>query len=575
MLYFVTLFIFNIVFNNLFLNSAFNRNIDITFDILNNLQNDFLSIGFPFLFTIDSLLISIFLSLILTGIIFKNFKIDNKTPDPIEVLRELGQLFLLYSGLLFSVFYLLRIYNLSRGIILFALVLYPIFTYMILYFFRFKELKSLSLKRIVSFSILLLLTFAVFYSRSFTNEELRIDSVTTTTTTTSTIFQPGIVETDCSPWLGSDNFDGCINGVEIFESTYFSESLNNVITHENDIYVLDVFGKVFKNTPENIFIDISNKVLNRFEFKGDSGLFSLAFHPDENYFIISYSNLENNLIFEKYLLDENKTPILSNSEIVYKIPNANCCHYSGNIIWSDFFSDFIISIGDMEHTDEPFENSKPLDTTSPVGKILLLNNEVSNPVLLASSNKIKPLKNIIAYGLRNPWKTYVYKNYLFIQDVGLSTEEELNILNLEDLEKTNKPFLLGWPHYEANIDNNVKYNEIYFYDNGVEKNINQFIDENTIFPNVFYTHVAPENYRAAIIGGEIIKDTGSKYYENYFFADYLSGEIFSYDFKNNRLKIIPLGESYTLITSLSIHPFISDAILISTSNGDLVQIKLP
>ena len=575
MLYFITLFIFNIVFNNLFLNSVFNRNIDITFDILNNLQNDFSSIGFPFLFTIDSLLISIFFSLILTGIIFKNFKIDNKTPDPIEVLRELGQLFLLYSGLLFSVFYLLRIYNLSRAIILLALVLYPIFTYLILYFFRFKKLKSLSLKRIISFSILILLVSGVVYSRSFTNEELRIDSVTTTTTTTSTIFQPSIVETDCSPWLGSDNFDGCINGVEIFESTYFSESLNNVITHKNDIYVLDVFGKVFKNTPENIFIDISDKVLNRFEFKGDSGLFSLAFHPDENYFIISYSNLENILIFEKYLLDENKTPILSNSEIVYKIPNANCCHYSGNIIWSDFFNDFIISIGDMEHTGEPFENSKPLDTTSPVGKILLLNNEVSNPVLLASSNKIKPLKNIIAYGLRNPWKTYVYENYLFIQDVGLSKEEELNILNLEDLKKTGIPFLLGWPHYEGNIDNNVKYNEIYFFDNGIEKNINQFIDENTIFPDVFYTHIAPENYRAAIIGGGIIKDTGSKYYENYFFADYLSGEIFSYDFKNNRLKIIPLGESYTLITSLSIHPFISDAILISTSNGDLVQIKLP
>ena len=575
MLYFVTLFIFNIVFNNLFLNSAFNRNIDITFDILNNLQNDFLSIGFPFLFTIDSLFISIFLSLILTGIIFKNFKIDNKTPDPIEVLRELGQLFLLYSGLLFSIFYLLRIYNLSRAIILLALVLYPILAYLILYFFRFKKLKSLSLKRIISFSILTLLVSGVVYSQSFTNEELRIDSVTTTTSTSTTIFQPGIVETDCYPWLGSDNFDGCINGVEIFESTYFSESLNNVITHKNDIYVLDVFGKVFKNTPENIFIDISSKVLNRFEFKGDSGLFSLAFHPNENYFIISYSNLENNLIFEKYLLDKSNSPILNSSEIVYKIPNAYCCHYSGNIIWSDFFSDFIISVGDMEHTDEPYKNSKPLDTTSPVGKILLLNSEVSSPELLASSNKIEPLKNIIAYGLRNPWKTYVYENYIFIQDVGLSDEEELNILNLEDLKKTGKPFLLGWPHYESNIDNSVKYSDIYFFDNGTEKNIKPFIDETTIFPDVFYSHVAPENYRAAIIGGGIIKDTKSKYYENYFFADYLSGEIFSYDFKNNLLKIIPLGESYKLITSLSIHPFISDAILISTSNGDLVQIKLP
>ena len=152
---------------------------------------------------------------------------------------------------------------------------------------------------------------------------------------------------------------------------------------------------------------------------------------------------------------------------------------------------------------------------------------MSSPQLLASSNKIEPLKNIIAYGLRNPWKTYVYENYIFIQDVGLSDEEELNILNLEDLKKSGKPFLLGWPHYESNIDNRVKYSDIYFFDNGTEKNIKPFIDETTIFSDVFYSHVAQENYRAAIIGGGIIKDTKSKYYENYFFADYLSGEIFS------------------------------------------------
>lgn len=431
------------------------------------------------------------------------------------------------------------------------------------------------MKRILGFSILILLNLAIVYSRSFTNEELKVDSITTTTN--STIFQPslGLVEEYCFPWLGSDNFDGCINGVKIFENTYFSESINNVITYNNDIYVLDVFGTVFKNTPENIFIDISSKVLNRFEFEGDSGLFSLAFHPDENYFIISYSNLENNLIFEKYFLDKNNSPIISSAEIIYKVPNANCCHHSGNIIWSDFFGDFIISIGDMEHTSEPFENSKPLDTTSPVGKILLLNNEVSNPELLAGSNKIEPLKNIIAYGLRNPWKTYEYENYLFIPDVGLGLEEELNVLNLEELKKTRNPFLLGWPHYEATLDNDVKYNEIYFFDNGIEKNINQYIDENTIFPNVFYSHRAPENYRAAIIGGGIINDIESKYYENYFFADYLSGEIFSYDFRNNKLKIIPLGETYKLITSLSIHPLISDTILISTANGYLMQISLP
>ena len=407
------------------------------------------------------------------------------------------------------------------------------------------------------------------------SEDFNIDAVTTTTTTTTTIFQTGIVGAECSKWMGSDNFTECIYGAEIVEILYYSESLNNVISHNNDLYILDVFGKVYKNTPDDVFIDISNKVLNRFDFEGDSGLFSLAFHPSENYFLISYSNKDNNLVFEKYLLDEQNRPLDNESEVVLKIPNSNCCHYSGNILWSEFLNDFIISVGDMGHNNKPLENSNPLNTASPVGKVLLLNNEISNPELLSLYDTDSPLKNMIAYGLRNPWKTYVYKNYLFVQDVGLTNEEELNVLNLEELILTQKPFLLGWPHFEGTINNNVKFNEIFIHDETGSNNINDFISTNTINPIVYYSHLAPENYRAAIIGGGLIEDANSRYFEHYFFADYLSGEIFSYDFKKNQLKIIPISESLTFITSLSVHPTLADTILVTTGSGNLVKIQLP
>ena len=85
-------------------------------------------------------------------------------------------------------------------------------------------------------------------------------------------------------------------------SKKFSESLNNIVVFENDLYVLDVFGVVYKNSPSNIFIDVSTNVLNRIErdpindSNGEAGLFSLAFHPSESYFLLSYSDLEDNLI---------------------------------------------------------------------------------------------------------------------------------------------------------------------------------------------------------------------------------------------------------------------------------------
>ena len=74
---------------------------------------------------------------------------------------------------------------------------------------------------------------------------------------------------------------------------------------------------------------------------------------------------------------------------------------------------------------------------------------------------------------------------------------------------------------------------------------------------------------------ELIEDSKSKYFEHYFFADYLSAEIFSYDFKNDSLKIIPLGSIETFITSLNVHPQKADILLITTGDGELLEVKLP
>ena len=71
-------------------------------------------------------------------------------------------------------------------------------------------------------------------------------------------------------------------------------------------------------------------------------MFDIVFHPNENYFLVSYTNLENSLLIEKYSLQDK-----SSIEIILEIPNSSANHYCGSMIWSDFYDDFLLCIGDM------------------------------------------------------------------------------------------------------------------------------------------------------------------------------------------------------------------------------------
>lgn len=574
----LSLFLYNFFFNSFFIQRLFDRDVNISLNNLINIQEDFIKIGLPFKFTINfyfiALVVSIFSASLMNISIPKTIKIES----PLIFFKELFIIFINYSAVLFGIFYIFRLFNFNRGLIILGLLAYTLSSYLLIWLLRLEKYKNIRFKYLVTISVLALLISSIFLRLQNTSESVSVETIISTTTTT-TLFTPGVVDSECFPWLGSDNFKECRTGIEFVNSTKYSKTLNNVIVFENDIYLLDVFGVVYKNSPNNIFLDVSSKAYNCVDPNGEicweQGMFSLAFHPTGNFLLTSYPDLDNNLVVEKYFLNQDNSIIFETSEIVLKIPNSQCCHFGGNLIWSNYFQDFMLSIGDMEEPKVSLLNSEPLDTTSMRGKIILLNTDISNPAQLSLNRKSKVYKNIVAFGMRNPWKTYEYKNYLFVPDVGLSTEEELNILNLEEISNTQKPFLLGWPHYEGTIDNEVKYNEIYLYQNGVAENINSFVKENSIFPKVFYTHQAPENFRAAIIGGGVIENKESKYYEHYLFADYLSDELFAYDFNKDELFIIPLGNVPSVITSVGIHPTKLDTVLFTTGSGELIEIKLP
>ena len=311
--------------------------------------------------------------------------------------------------------------------------------------------------------------------------------------------------------------------------------------------------------------------------RGANGLFGLAFHPNGEYFIVSYSDLNNNYILEKYNLDDNDLPNLESNEILIKVPNGSLYHFAGSLMWSDYFNDFIVNIGDMDAAKNPIIKSESLYTNSPRGKILLLNTFISNPEIIGENKDHVVRKDILGFGLRNPWQTYEYGNLLFVPDIGHTVQEELNIINLDDFAKQNyKPYLFGWPYYEGVTINGFRYTEVSVWVNNEPVDSIKYITENSIQPVVFYNHDSPDTYRAALIGGVVIQDQSSKYYEHYFFAEYFAKEIYSYDYKNNLLYHYPLPQDFeSFITSLTINKDKKDSLLISIGNGNSAEISLP
>lgn len=584
----IIIFLINLLFNNYLINTLINRNEEIGYIGLSSIRDDFQNVGFPVEFQINSLFISFFVSILLTSLIYifvvRNFKLDDILQISYVAFLKIP---LIYIGTLTFSLYLLRVYNLSRGVLIVSILIYSIIGFIGVLITSddiFPRFFNPSYYRFYVFALTIIFGVVAFFNVRSSDETSSISVENSEVLADIPELSEGQTLDDfgtCFPWSGSDNYDQCIEGASITVVKNFPDRLTNVISFESEIYVLQNDGIAYVvNDQSRVFLDITDKV-GAFEEFFESGFFSLAFHPSKDYLVVGYSDKENHLVFEEYQLTEAGEVDYENSKILLSIPNSQCCHYSGNVIWSDFFQDFIVSVGDMEtngyseKVNVPLLNSEPIDTTSPRGKVLLLNKNISKPKMLSVSNLYNPREDIIGYGLRNPWKTYEYKNYLFIPDIGFSTQEELNIVDLNEFDQTKEPFLFGWPHYEGMIDNNVIFNEIFLYEENIPKNPNQFIEENTIFPNVYYEHSAPANFRAALIGGGVISDTESEYFENYFFADYISTELFSYDFQNDKLSIIPLPPVDGYITSIETNPNEKNSLFFTTGSGYLFKVILP
>ena len=569
-----------------------------------NLAEDLNFIGAQFDVNFTYFIFSIPISLVITFVINRFVKFDFKNDEIETLLKKFLYIGFINLAVLCFFIYFLRLYELlSRAYVFFYILLFPFF-YLFLDGIQYVTRQRLQKTFFNVFTILIIggLTFlnSNFYSSSLDNilnrDKVEDDlKIIAEEKIESLDFQESVVldDEECSPWVGTGQFTGCIGGIKVSSFSY-EQQVTNLTVFENKLYIVFKDGTVYVqnslNSELELFLDLTDIVHT--EFPGMSqGLYDIAFDPNGDSFLVSYSNSDIAIVFSKYFLNNDGLPNYENPVELLRLSNNVKYHFGGSVIWSDFFDGYLVGIGDMRENIMPLVHSDALNTTSYKGKIILLDSDktISSP-LINEHGLYESIDKIVAYGLRNPWQISEYNNRLIITDVGSQFIEEVNEVNYLDYEDGNYTSVsFGWPlmmgdelsynFRERNKDAMTrldgKITDLYYWESDVIEKADDYLIENSKSPLLQYDHFVDENtIRAAIIGGDFIKNGTGKYDNYYFFTDYVESEIYGVNVETKDVLIFPV----TFVgnpTSLKGSPFQKDALVIGYANGIISSVELP
>ncbi len=196
---------------------------------------------------------------------------------------------------------------------------------------------------------------------------------------------------------------------------------------EDALYVVEQVGtvRVVRNGKllRKPFADVSDRVLAG----GERGLLGLAFHPEyaENgRFYLHYNDLAGDTRVVEHTAGSNRTREL----LAVEQPYEN--HKGGQIAFGPD-GRLYVGLGDGGSAWDPERRSQ--DPESLLGKLLAIDVETGGE------------PEIVAYGLRNPWRfAFDDDGNVFIGDVGQDKWEEVNVLPAGERNVN-----FGWDVYEG------------------------------------------------------------------------------------------------------------------------------
>ncbi|HVJ18171.1 MAG TPA: PQQ-dependent sugar dehydrogenase, partial [Polyangiaceae bacterium] len=263
---------------------------------------------------------------------------------------------------------------------------------------------------------------------------------------------------------------------------------------------------------------------------GESGMTALAFHPNfgqsgavgERTIFVGYTRLAApepgeeygaDLVLASFQTDETGTAVNLTSKVeLVRVHQDSPIHNSGDI---EFGPDGLLymSVGDDGNNTSGDDNpGKANDPTQPNGKIFRLSPaQYDGAATLAWSDV-----ELVAMGLRNPWRLSFDGNDLWIGNVGFDKIEEVNRLDLT----TDIGVHFGWPYCEGDV----------CCDEGIDCSSLPPMPADLRFPEYQYRRSTGPSGESAVIGGYVYR--GSLMPElqgKYVFGDFADQVIYALD----------------------------------------------
>jgi uncharacterized protein YjbI with pentapeptide repeats len=316
------------------------------------------------------------------------------------------------------------------------------------------------------------------------------------------------------------------NFIKIKESGNYS-GVTSFNFSEDAHYLTEKSGILneLQNQESKIVLDLSNDP--KFNVHGEGGLLSVV--SNNKFIYISYTiDAPDGDKYKTYLVVDEYSRTFEKVRNIVQI-GMMTSHFSGTLVF-DSLGKLYLSVGDGGGGSE----NAAQDLRSLRGKVLRF--DVS---------KTNSIAEIVAYGLRNPWKISIdSKNRMFIGDCGHGRIESVYLLH--DLYPTT-PYNLGWPVFEGT--ERRKEDPLTFQD--------------TLAPIYEYRHSA--GVASCVIGGFFLdepevylfgdfvgnlrllrKQKDGKWYEIHFQRVETNIWSFGYDEKDNKLFISGPSNSFEL-----------------------------
>jgi glucose/arabinose dehydrogenase len=283
------------------------------------------------------------------------------------------------------------------------------------------------------------------------------------------------------------------------------------------VFVLEKGGRILLLNPASGASSLFMTVAGTISTDGERGLLGMATAPDyaaSGVFYLFVTNPAGDIEIRRYSRRSATEGDPASADVILRIPHPQFNNHNGG--WMDFGPDGLLylAVGDGGGSGDPNNNAQNLNSL--LGKILRI--DVASDAFPADPNRdyaipaANPLtgnvaREIYAYGFRNPYRAgFGGANgaRLYIGDVGQGAAEEMDELRPEDAGGN-----FGWPFLEGT------------------KPFRGTAPAGLKMPVIEYAHGSGPFQGRSVIGGYVYRGPVLELQADYFFADFVTGNIWS------------------------------------------------